>query len=84
MSAGTEAKAICSSFAYSKVLVARVSKLNGRKIKVRGSSFSISIKTKIKTPINIFFKTGKFTFKKVIKGPDPMLLEDSSKPLHNC
>ena len=43
-------------------LLLKVSKLNGRNIRVRGSSFILSIKTKIDAVINVFFISGILTF----------------------
>ena len=56
---GNAAASIKSCSAYEKADVEKVSKLNGLKINVIGSSFKISIP--IKTPINVTgcFKVGK-------------------------
>ena len=47
INAGNDASIIISSPAKSNVRVANVSKLNGRKISVKGNSLLISTKTKI-------------------------------------
>ena len=55
-----DASKICACLFRSYVKVARVSKLKGLKIKVKGSSLNTSIKIKI-APTKIgFFKSGKF------------------------
>ena len=59
MIAGAAAASNKSCEAYVYAVVAKVSKLNGLIIKVIGSSFIISIKSKIITKKTEFFKNGK-------------------------
>ena len=60
--AGTDDSTIWACDDRSKVAVESVLKLNGRNIRVRGSSFILSIKTKIDAVINVFFISGILTF----------------------
>ena len=55
--------------------MARVSKLNGRKIKVSGNSLDISINTIRHAMSNGFFNIGKFKFKRDLTGLTLSVLE---------
>ena len=57
--AGKDASIINSSWANWYVYVAKVSKLNGLKIRVIGNSFTISTKVKIAVAITDVFISGK-------------------------
>ncbi len=55
---------ICAWLVKSKVRVASVSKLKGRRINVNGSSFTVSMKTNRPATKIDFFNKGKFNFNK--------------------
>jgi hypothetical protein len=75
MSADVEASATISFDASSKARVASVLKLKGRKISVSGSSFKMSIKTKITALRTEVLAIGRFILKSVFKDEIPSVRE---------
>ena len=63
--------ATISFVAISKAFVAKVLKLNGRKISVNGNSFKISTNTNSTAPAMLFLISGRSIFHKVLKEDAP-------------
>ena len=73
--AGIDDSAIWAWLDKSKVAVERVSKLKGRKIKVRGSSFTVSIKTSNPAVIIVSLIKGKLTLVRDVYADEPRVCD---------
>src|SRR5690606_4264896 len=83
MSAAHADSAICSSDASWNAFVASVSKLNGRRMSVAGSSFSTSTNTRIAAPSSAARISGSPTRRSVPVVPTPSVRDAASRSRHS-
>src|SRR5690606_6993495 len=83
MSAAHADSAICSSDASWNAFVASVSKLNGRRISVAGSSLSTSTNTRIAAPSSAARSSGRPTRRSVPVVPTPSVRDAASRSRHS-